>query len=132
MNRTPAKAQQLARQAKAKCLNRSKVKAHQFDVIVNATPLGMESAETPLNEKEIRARFVLDLVYSRGETPFTKAARTAGAEVIPGVEVFVHQGARQFEIWSSKPAPAPEMLNVVNAALAAQTHTNQGGRNGRK
>jgi 3-dehydroquinate dehydratase/shikimate dehydrogenase len=33
--------------------------------------------------------------------------------VITGVEMFVHQAARQFEIWTGKPAPWDEMLRVV-------------------
>ena len=31
--------------------------------------------------------------------------------------MFVHQGARQFEIWTGKPAPEEEMLRVVIHAL---------------
>jgi 3-dehydroquinate dehydratase/shikimate dehydrogenase len=34
--------------------------------------------------------------------------------------MFVQQGARQFEIWTGKPAPAQEMLNVVTKALEAK------------
>jgi 3-dehydroquinate dehydratase/shikimate dehydrogenase len=32
--------------------------------------------------------------------------------------MFVHQAARQFEIWTGKPAPWDEMLSVVQKALA--------------
>jgi 3-dehydroquinate dehydratase / shikimate dehydrogenase len=31
--------------------------------------------------------------------------------------MFVHQGARQFEIWTGKPAPFDEMYRVVLASL---------------
>jgi 3-dehydroquinate dehydratase/shikimate dehydrogenase len=31
--------------------------------------------------------------------------------------MFVHQGARQFELWTGKPAPEAEMLRVVLFAL---------------
>jgi 3-dehydroquinate dehydratase/shikimate dehydrogenase len=34
--------------------------------------------------------------------------------------MFVHQGARQFEIWTGKPAPVEEMYRVVVAALTAR------------
>jgi len=126
INRTPANAQKLARQAKAKYLKRTDLKKHSFDLIINATPVGMESKQSPLSEKEIRTRFVLDMVYTSQETPFTKAARNTGAVVIPGAEMFVQQGARQFEIWTGKPAPEQEMLNVVNAALAARSRKESG------
>jgi len=37
--------------------------------------------------------------------------------VIPGIEMLVHQGARQFEIWTGKPAPFDEMQRVTQHAL---------------
>jgi len=46
-----------------------------------------------------------------------KFAKARGAQVIPGIEMFVHQAARQFEIWTGKPAPWDDMLRVVTLAL---------------
>jgi 3-dehydroquinate dehydratase / shikimate dehydrogenase len=123
LNRTPAPAQKLARQSKAKVIKRSDLKKISFDVIINATPVGMDNGKTsPLNEKEIKAKFVMDLVYSDIETRFLRLARAQGATVIPGWEMFVYQGARQFEIWTGKPAPLSEMQNEVLSALAARAH----------
>jgi 3-dehydroquinate dehydratase/shikimate dehydrogenase len=31
--------------------------------------------------------------------------------------MFVHQAARQFEIWTGKPAPREDMLRIVQLAL---------------
>ena len=73
--------------------------------------------ESPLNENEIKARYVFDMVYDPPETRLLKMAKAAGAEVIPGIEMFVQQAARQFEIWTGKPAPLDEMLFVVNRAI---------------
>ncbi len=118
LNRTPAPAQKLARQAHAKYVRRSDLKRFTFEVIINATPVGMGgSKSSPLEAKEITARYVMDMVYDVPETRFTKLARSRGVEVIPGSEMFVHQGARQFEIWTGKPAPLAEMRNAVAAAL---------------
>ncbi len=124
LNRTPAPAQKLARQAKAKSIKRSDLKKLSFDIIINATPLGMGAKSSPLNEKEIRAKYVMDMVYSEGETRFVRLARAQGATVIAGAEMFVYQGARQFEIWTGKPAPLPEMQNEVQAAIAARAARN--------
>jgi 3-dehydroquinate dehydratase/shikimate dehydrogenase len=44
-------------------------------------------------------------------------ARSRGVDVIPGIEMLVQQAARQFEIWTGKPAPAEEMLRVANMTL---------------
>jgi 3-dehydroquinate dehydratase / shikimate dehydrogenase len=56
-------------------------------------------------------------VYDPAETRLLQLARERGAEVIPGSEMFVHQAARQFEIWTGKPAPREDMLRIVQVAL---------------
>ena len=118
LNRTPAPAQKLARQAKARSIKRHDLRKLAFDVIVNATPVGMSnSGESPLHENEINAKYVFDMVYDPPETRFLKAAKARGAQIIPGIEMFVHQAARQFEIWTGKPAPWDDMLRVVTIAL---------------
>lgn len=118
VNRDPERAQKLARQAKARTAKRADLKKLSFDVIVNATPVGMgNSKDSPLNEGEVRARYVFDMVYDPVETQFLKIAKAAGAHIIPGFEMFVHQAAQQFEIWTGKPAPREEMLRVVTMAL---------------
>ncbi|MGB8771497.1 MAG: shikimate dehydrogenase, partial [Candidatus Korobacteraceae bacterium] len=116
-NRTPEKAQTLARQAKAKYLKRADVAKTAFDVIINATPVGMSNGKSPLEEKELNTKYVFDLVYVPAETKLIKMARAKNLQVIPGLEMFVQQGARQFEIWTGKPAPIAEMAYVVTKAL---------------
>lgn len=120
-NRTPEKAQSLARQAKAKYLKRADVAKQQFDIIINATPVGMNgSKQIPLNENELNTRYLFDLVYNPSETALVKLARSKDLQIVPGLEMFVQQGARQFEIWTGKPAPIAEMGYVVTKALERQ------------
>ncbi|HSM86113.1 MAG TPA: shikimate dehydrogenase [Candidatus Limnocylindrales bacterium] len=120
LNRTPGPAQTLAKQAKAKAVNRTMLKKMEFDVIINATPAGMEGNRDPLplSEQELRAKYFFEMVYSPAETKMVKMARAKGMHVILGSEMFVQQGARQFEIWTGKPAPMIEMQRVVDYALA--------------
>jgi 3-dehydroquinate dehydratase/shikimate dehydrogenase len=115
LNRTPATAQKLVKEAKAKIAKREQLAKSNFDVIVNATPVGMRGAkaQTLLEPNEINARLVFDMVYNPIDTPFIRAAREKSIPVVTGVEMFVHQGARQFEIWTGKPAPEEEMIRVV-------------------
>jgi 3-dehydroquinate dehydratase / shikimate dehydrogenase len=118
LNRTAAKGQKLARQAKARTIKRADLRKTAFDIIVNATPVGMgNTKDCPLKEEEIQAKVVFDTVYDPVETRLLQVARAKGIAVIPGVEMFVHQAARQFEIWTGKPAPADDMLRVVTIAL---------------
>jgi 3-dehydroquinate dehydratase/shikimate dehydrogenase len=127
MNRTPESAQKLARQAKAKTFKREQLAKTNFDVIINATPAGMHGVKphSILEAKEINARIVFDLVYNPIDTPFIRMAREKGIPVITGVEMFVHQGARQFEIWTGKPAPEEEMLRVIVHALRQQAEASK-------
>lgn len=120
LNRTPGPAQTLAKQARAKAINRTMLKKLQFDVIVNATPVGMEGNRDPLPipEQDFKAKYFFDMVYVPAETKMVKIARAKGMHVILGSEMFVQQGARQFETWTGKPAPVAEMQRVVEYALA--------------
>jgi shikimate dehydrogenase len=52
---------------------------------------------------------VVDLVYSKAETPLVAAARAAGARTVDGLEVLVAQGALSFELWTGRPAPLEAM-----------------------
>jgi len=118
MNRTSVKGQKLARQAKAHTVKRADLRKLSFDVIINATPVGMgNTKDSPLKDEEIQARVVFDMVYDPVETHLLRVARSKGIAVIPGVEMFVQQAARQFEIWTGKPAPAGDMLRAVTIAL---------------
>jgi 3-dehydroquinate dehydratase / shikimate dehydrogenase len=122
LNRTPVAAQKLAKQARAKAINRAMLRKMEFDVIVNATPAGMEGTREPLpvSEQEMKARYFFEMVYTPAETRLAKMAKARSMHVIPGLEMFVQQGARQFEIWSGKPAPLVEMQRVAEHALAQQ------------
>ncbi|HEY4053152.1 MAG TPA: shikimate dehydrogenase [Terriglobales bacterium] len=118
LNRSVPVAQKLARQAKAKTIKRADLKKLDFDVIINATPVGMgNTRDTPLNADEIKAQYVFDMVYDPAETRLLRLAKERGAQVIAGSEMFVHQAARQFEIWTGKPAPREDMLRIVQLAL---------------
>jgi 3-dehydroquinate dehydratase/shikimate dehydrogenase len=122
LNRTPETAQKLARQSGSRTIRKDALPKTSFDVIVNATPVGMagNKAAPILEAKDLNTRLVFDLVYNPLETPLLRLARQMSIPIITGVEMFVQQGARQFEIWTGKPAPEEEMLRVVIHALRQQ------------
>ena len=119
VNRTHENAVALARQAKAKSLKHEQFAKQHFDVLINSTPCGMKGNKQalPIAENELNAGIVFDMVYNPLETPLLKLAHARGIPVVSGLEMFVQQGARQFEIWTGKPAPEPDMLRVVEFAL---------------
>lgn len=119
MNRTHEHAVALAKAAKAKALKHEQMAKQRFDVLINSTPCGMTGSRQalPLKEEELNAGLVFDMVYTPLETPLLKLAASRGIPVIGGLEMFVQQGARQFEIWTGKPAPEAEMMRAVELAL---------------
>lgn len=119
VNRTHENAVALAKEAKAKALKHEQFAKLRFDALINSTPCGMAGSKQPLPiaENELNAGLVFDMVYNPLETLLLKLAKERGIPVIGGLEMFVQQGARQFEIWTGKPAPQAEMLRVVELAL---------------
>jgi 3-dehydroquinate dehydratase/shikimate dehydrogenase len=125
LNRTAETAQKLARQSGSKTIKKDAVSKTTFDAIVNATPIGMAGIKAPqlLEAKDLNTKLVFDLVYNPLETPLLRMARQKGIPIITGIEMFVQQGARQFEIFTGKPAPEEEMLRVVIHALRQQAES---------
>jgi 3-dehydroquinate dehydratase/shikimate dehydrogenase len=92
-----------------------------FDAVVHATPLGMEpNADKCFFRDKIPAKLVFDMVYAPLETELLKRARRQKAGVIPGIEMFLEQAARQFEIWTGQRAPRSVMEQAALEALAAR------------
>lgn len=89
------------------------------DLIVNATPLGMQG-EIPLEDAAFRSgQTVVDLVYNPPVTPLITKARAAGADAWGGLGMLVHQAAAAFRIWTGQEPP----LDVMSAAaLHALSH----------
>jgi 3-dehydroquinate dehydratase/shikimate dehydrogenase len=120
LNRTPATAQALAKQTGSNTVKRSDLPKLTFDVIFNATPVGMGGDKhTPLEENELNTLWVFDSVYNPIETRLIKLAQSKGLGTISGTEMFVNQAARQFEIWTGKPAPIDSMRQVLLRQLGA-------------
>ncbi len=51
------------------------------------------------------------------ETTLTRRAREQGKAVLPGIEMFIEQAVRQFEIWTGESAPRPAMYKAAVEAL---------------
>lgn len=133
LNRTAENGQKLARKAHAKTIKRTDLAKMDFDVIINATPVGMGGNGTmPLSDKELKAKYIFDLVYNPLQTRLLVAAKAKGLHAISGVEMFVQQGAQQFQIWTGKPAPVTEMRTVVLRELESRAAAAAPAGNGKK
>ena len=86
-----------------------------IDLIVNATPLGMN----PTDPAPIPARLLLphhivfDCVYRPSKTALLRAADEAGARGANGLSMLLHQGALSFSIWFNREAPIAAMRSAI-------------------
>ena len=89
-------------------------------ILVNATALGWNAGEAPLDLSLLgslpTSALVVDLTYR--DTDLLVAARHRGLEVLDGLAMLVHQGARALELWTGQQAPLPIMRDAAERARA--------------
>jgi shikimate dehydrogenase len=85
------------------------------DLIVNATPLGLNRSDpSPIPSRLLAPHLMIyDTVYSEHRTPFVSAAIEAGARSANGLSMLLHQGALAFEIWFEREAPIEAMRKAL-------------------
>jgi 3-dehydroquinate dehydratase/shikimate dehydrogenase len=111
----------LAKVCGATALPREQLHSCHFDAVVHATPLGMyPHVSGCFFEGEIPGDVVFDLVYNPVETELLRRAKQQGKTVVPGLDMFIEQAVRQFEIWTGEPAPRAAMLKAAQEALEHQ------------
>jgi shikimate dehydrogenase len=89
-----------------------------FDAWVNCSSATMSEygGASPLPEEAIsEGQVVMDIVYKPLETALVLAAERRGARAVHGGRMLLHQAARQFELYTGRPAP----LQAMDAALVA-------------
>ena len=94
----------------------------RFDVIINATPVGMVGGEaperSPLPEGVILDPnvVVMDTVYAPRRTVMLEDAMQAGARTIDGVAMFTAQARTQFVEWTGCEPPSGLFEDRIDAA----------------
>jgi shikimate dehydrogenase len=85
------------------------------DLIVNATPLGMNPSDaTPIPTRLLAPHhMVFDAVYGPSKTALVRAANETGARGANGLSMLLHQGTLSFSIWFDRDAP----IDVMRAVL---------------
>jgi shikimate dehydrogenase len=90
-------------------------------VLIHCTPMGMSPKvhETSVPATVLHAGLtVMDIVYNPRDTRLLKEAKAAGCRVIPGIEMFLHQAAAQFELWTNQAAPTDVMRAVLESRFS--------------
>jgi shikimate dehydrogenase len=133
-NRTPAKANALVEQLRpffvaprvlgpvarleALAWDESALRAQlpDIDLIVNATPLGMNPSDpVPVPARLLAPHhIVFDCVYAPSRTKLLHAADEAGARGANGLSMLLYQGALSFSIWFNRDAPIDAMRSALS------------------
>jgi shikimate dehydrogenase len=91
-------------------------------IIINCTPLGMhpQTDASPVPAQLLGSgHVVFDIVYNPITTKLLKDAKSQGAAVISGIEMFLNQACLQFEHWAGMPAPSEVMREVLMKKFSA-------------
>jgi shikimate dehydrogenase len=93
--------------------------AGSCDIVIQATPVGMKTADKPLlPAKAFRpGQMVFDLVYMYPTTTIMREAAAAGARTANGLGMLLHQGARAFTIWTGRPAAVEPMRKALESSV---------------
>ena len=85
------------------------------DLIVNATPLGMNSSDpVPIQARLLAPHhMVFDCVYGPRKTALQRAAEQAGARSANGISMLLHQGALSFSFWFAREPPIEAMRKAL-------------------
>jgi shikimate dehydrogenase len=86
-----------------------------IDLIVNATPLGMNASDpAPIPGRLLAPHhIVFDCVYRPNKTALLRAADEAGARGANGLSMLLHQAALSFSLWFNREAPIEAMRSAI-------------------
>ena len=85
-------------------------------ILINTTSVGMtpDIEAMPVKPEVLKKDMVvMDIVYNPLKTRLLKTAEETGCILIDGVQMFVFQGAAQFEMWTGEKAPVETMKQAV-------------------
>ena len=94
------------------------------EVVVNGTPVGMHPNldASPLHVSFLKPGLVVfDTVYHPETTLLLRDARARGCGTISGVELFVRQAGKQFELFTGLVPSTADMRELVRKALSPLT-----------
>jgi len=114
-NRTYKKAENLKNQFnKINIVNWGEIP--EFDIIINATSLGLNNETINLNTENIGdGKLFYDVIYNPSETNFLKDGKKLGNQTENGKFMFIYQAFEAFKLWHGlEPAVNNQILKLLN------------------
>jgi 3-dehydroquinate dehydratase/shikimate dehydrogenase len=123
-SRTFERSHDLAEEVKCKALDWHARHSVFFDILINCTPVGMHPNvdEAPIHFSVLKPGVtVFDTVYTPETTLLIREAKSRGCDTITGVDMFIRQAARQFELFTGQTPPLELMRDIMRKALSPLT-----------
>lgn len=120
INRDTEKAYALCRKFNGKSISESEIAGHTFDLIINATSIGMASQinETPFESIYLSPKTtVFEIVYNPFETRLLREARERGSPTIGGLGMFINQALEQQHLWHGRIFEDKGYTELIRAEL---------------
>lgn len=120
-NRHDERATHLAEEVGCRTINWGQRASTLSEIIINCTPVGMhphvDDTPVPPGAFQRENMIAFDTVYHPESTMFLKLGRERGAKTISGVDMFIHQAAQQFQLYTGVAAPEGVMRDVLRRKL---------------
>ena len=97
-----------------------KLEIKNFDIIVNATSLGLKNGEDfNFNFSDTKNEAIyIDTIYNPLETKTFKYLKEEGRKVFNGLDMFIYQGQKSFYLWNKiNPEIDNELVELLNLKL---------------
>ena len=123
-NRTKEKNDSFATKNGIKSCSLAEFQPKDFDVIINATIVGLGTNESILTKEQILSKhIVFDMVYNPCKTALLKNAIAKGAKIIYGTDMLIHQAIEQHLIYTKQTTSPKQILQIKNNIFNTNNNT---------
>lgn len=102
--------------AKVRIVSIDSIPNESFDLVLNATPVGMfpNGGESPIDSQTLqRVSYLFDTIYNPGQTRLIQQAKTFGVKTAGGMSMLVWQAAAAHEIWNGSSFSTKDINQIV-------------------
>ena len=123
-NRTKEKNDDFATQNNIKSCSLAEFKPENFDIIINATIVGLGEQTSILKSNQIlKNHIVFDMVYNPLKTKLLKYAIKKGARIIYGIDMLIFQAIKQHEIYAKQQVNSRQIRKIQDEIIQKKHDT---------
>lgn len=117
-NRTKEKNDDFARKHSIKSCSLDEFDSSKFDIIINATTVGLGTQKSIISKKQIlKHQVIFDMVYNPLDTKLLKNALLQEARIIYGIDMLIYQAIKQHEIYTGHVVERKQIFQLKNEVL---------------